>query len=162
VNEPFAPFSVPMTVRGYELDTQGHLNQAVYLQYAEHARWELLRAAGIEQNRMVSSGVGPVVLETTIRYRSELRGGDEVTVSCALSYQQGRKVFRMHQEVRRLDGTLSAEIEVVGGILDLHSRRLVADPRACLAELATRPELLDTAGPRPTDEPEESAMSRSE
>ncbi|MEU7735273.1 thioesterase, partial [Streptomyces griseus] len=30
-------FSVDVTVRGYELDTQGHLNQAVYLQYAEHA-----------------------------------------------------------------------------------------------------------------------------
>lgn len=40
-------FSVDVTVRGYELDTQGHLNQAVYLQYAEHARWELLRAAGL-------------------------------------------------------------------------------------------------------------------
>jgi acyl-CoA thioester hydrolase len=34
-------FFVDVTVRGYELDTQGHLNQAVYLQYAEHARREL-------------------------------------------------------------------------------------------------------------------------
>lgn len=31
-------FSVDVTVRGYELDTQGHLNRAGYLQYAEHAR----------------------------------------------------------------------------------------------------------------------------
>ena len=43
------PFRVRVTVRGYELDTQGHLNQAVYLQYAEHARWECLRASGIGQ-----------------------------------------------------------------------------------------------------------------
>ncbi|MFF3144727.1 thioesterase, partial [Streptomyces sp. NPDC057927] len=28
------PFSVPVTVRGYETDTQGHLTQSVYLQYA--------------------------------------------------------------------------------------------------------------------------------
>ena len=60
-------FTVRITVRGYELDTQGHLNQAVYLQYAEHARWELLRAAGITQDALIDSGVGPVALETTIR-----------------------------------------------------------------------------------------------
>ena len=40
-------FQVRVTVRGYELDSLGHLNQAVYLQYAEHARWEILRAAGL-------------------------------------------------------------------------------------------------------------------
>lgn len=41
------PFSVAVTVRGYETDVQGHLNQSVYPQYAEHARWSLLQAAGI-------------------------------------------------------------------------------------------------------------------
>ena len=35
-------FSVRVKVRGYELDTQGHLNWAEYLHYAEHARWEFL------------------------------------------------------------------------------------------------------------------------
>ncbi|CAM5648452.1 hypothetical protein SVIOM342S_02750 [Streptomyces violaceorubidus] len=48
------PFSVPVTVRGYETDTQGHLNQSVYLNYAEHARWSLLQAAGIRQADLVA------------------------------------------------------------------------------------------------------------
>ncbi|NEE06507.1 thioesterase, partial [Streptomyces sp. SID7499] len=69
-------FSVDVTVRGYELDTQGHLNQAVYLQYAEHARWELLRAAGLPQEKLLADGVGPVQLEVTVKYRRELRGGE--------------------------------------------------------------------------------------
>ena len=67
------PFRVRVTVRGYELDTQGHLNQAVYLQYAEHARWECLRASGIGQNQLIAGGVGPVALEVTVRYLRELR-----------------------------------------------------------------------------------------
>ncbi|CAM5312200.1 Acyl-CoA thioesterase OS=Streptomyces cyaneofuscatus OX=66883 GN=G3I52_00550 PE=4 SV=1 [Streptomyces cyaneofuscatus] len=58
-------FSVDVTVRGYELDTQGHLNQAVHLQYAEHARWELLRAAGLPQEKPLADGIGPVQLEVT-------------------------------------------------------------------------------------------------
>lgn len=135
------PFTVPVTVRGYELDTQGHLNQAVYLQYAEHARWELLRAAGISQDALLSSGVGPVAIETTIRYLRELRGGDEVTVSCAFTWSDG-KTFRVVQEIRTVDGTRAAEITAVAGLLDLRERRLVADPAERMRALAASPELL--------------------
>jgi acyl-CoA thioester hydrolase len=135
------PFRVRVAVRGYELDTQGHLNQAVYLQYAEHARWEILRAAGLTQQRLVDSGVGPVALEVTLRFRAELRGGDEVDVTCGFEWGGGR-TFRLRQEIVRADGVLSAEITGVGGLLDLAARKLVHDPAARFAALAARPEVL--------------------
>lgn len=135
------PFSVPVTVRGYETDVQGHLNQAVYLNYAEHARWSLLRAAGIRQTDLVARGVGPVVLETTIRYLRELLAGDEAEVTCGFEWGEGR-AFRIRQTIRKTDGTVAAEIEAVGGLLDLRERRLVADPRRRLSELADDPALL--------------------
>ncbi|WP_431968934.1 acyl-CoA thioesterase [Nocardia sp. bgisy134] len=134
-------FSVPVVVRGYELDTQGHLNQAVYLQYAEHARWELLRAAGIAQEKLIAADIGPVVLETTIKYFRELRGGDEVTISCEFEWAAG-KIFRMRQQIRKLDGTVSAEVAVTGGLLDLSARKLVAEPGERFRALAERPDLL--------------------
>ncbi|MBX6356356.1 MAG: acyl-CoA thioesterase [Micromonosporaceae bacterium] len=134
-------FTVRVTVRGYELDTQGHLNQSVYLQYAEHARWELLRAAGISQDALITSGIGPVVLETTIRYLRELRGGDEVEVSCEFEWGEGR-TFRIRQDYRRPDGTQVADLVAVAGLLDLRERRLVAQPRERLRALARSPELL--------------------
>ncbi|NEW42894.1 acyl-CoA thioesterase [Nocardia cyriacigeorgica] len=134
-------FSVPVVVRGYELDTQGHLNQAVYLQYAEHARWELLRAAGVAQDKLIASGVGPVVLEQNIKYLRELRGGDEVDITCEFEWQDG-KVFTMRQQIRKLDGTVSAEFRVTGGLLDLTARKLVADPRDRFRALADRADLL--------------------
>ncbi|MFJ5772908.1 acyl-CoA thioesterase [Streptomyces sp. NPDC093094] len=134
------PFSVPVTVRGYETDVQGHLNQAVYLNYAEHARWALLQAAGIRQNDLVATGVGPVALETTIRYRRELLAGDEVEVTCEFLWSEG-KTFRIRQTVRKADGTVAAEIEAVGGLMDLTARRLVADPGERFKELASDPAL---------------------
>ncbi|MFJ7911768.1 acyl-CoA thioesterase [Kitasatospora sp. NPDC096204] len=134
-------FSTPITVRGYETDSQGHLNQAVYLQYAEHARWEYLRAAGIRQADLVAEGVGPVVLETTVKYLRELRAGDSVEVGCSFAWRDG-KTFQMVQRLVREDGVLAAEITGVGGILDLKERRLVADPREPLRALATDPGLL--------------------
>ncbi|MFJ4963167.1 Long-chain acyl-CoA thioesterase FadM [Streptomyces sp. ADI96-02] len=134
-------FSVDVTVRGYELDTQGHLNQAVYLQYAEHARWELLRAAGLPQEKLLADGIGPVQLEVTVKYRRELRGGERVRVTCAFVYGTG-KTFTMEQRILKEDGEVAAEIIGVVGVLDLAERRLVADPRGRLAALAGDPALL--------------------
>jgi acyl-CoA thioester hydrolase len=134
------PFSVRVTVRGYETDVQGHLNQAVYLNYAEHARWSLLQAAGISQAGLIARGVGPVTLETTIRYLRELLAGDEVDVTCAFEWGGG-KTFRMHQTIRKADGTVAAEITAVGGLMDLKARKLVAGPREHFKELTTEPGL---------------------
>ncbi len=134
-------FFVDVTVRGYELDTQGHLNQAVYLQYAEHARWELLREAGLAQEKLLAEGIGPVQLEVTVKYLRELRGGDRVRVSCELFHGEG-KTFEIRQRILKEDGTVAAEISGVGGILDLTARRLVTDPAGRFAALATKPELL--------------------
>lgn len=135
------PFRVRIAVRGYELDPQGHVNQAVYLQYAEHARWELLRAAGIGPDTLLAAGVGPAALENTIRYRAELRGGDEVDVGCEFQWST-RRTFRVDQEFRRPDGTLVAELTGVAGMLDLARRKLVADPAEQLRALASVPEVL--------------------
>ncbi|QEV21089.1 acyl-CoA thioesterase [Streptomyces alboniger] len=135
------PFSVSIGVRGYETDSQGHLNQAVYLQYAEHARWSLLRAAGIAQTDLLDKGVGPVALENTVRYRSELRAGDETTVSCAFVWGE-RKTFRMEQTITKADGTVAATVSSLGGLLDLKERRMVEDPREYFRTLAVDPALL--------------------
>jgi acyl-CoA thioester hydrolase len=133
-------FTVHITVRGYELDSNGHLHRAVYLQYAEHARWELLRAAGIEQAALAAAAMGPVTLEERIRFRRELRAGDEVTVSCRVVWQDA-KTFRVEQELRMADGTLAAEVTGVCGVLDLGRRRLVSRDEFAAA-LDPAPELL--------------------
>lgn len=86
------------------------------------------------------TGVGPVVLETTIRYLRELLAGDEVDVSCAFEWSSG-KTFKIHQEMRKTDGTVAAELTGVGGLLDLKERKLVADPAKIFTELASEPAL---------------------
>ncbi|MFE9249787.1 acyl-CoA thioesterase [Streptomyces sp. NPDC007088] len=130
-----SPFTVALAVRGYETDVQGHLNQSVYLQYAEHARWSLFAAAGIRQQDLLAAGMGPVVLETTIRYLRELRAGEEAEVSCAFLWGE-RKTFGVEQTVRKTDGTESARISGLAGLLDLRERRLLADPAGRLRDLA--------------------------
>jgi acyl-CoA thioester hydrolase len=112
----------------------------VYLQYAEHARWALLQAAGVGQAELLAQEVAPVVLETTIRYLRELRAGEDVEVSCAFEWGEG-KTFRVLQTIAKADGTVSAEAVSVGGLLDLEKRRLVAQPREFFERLTTDPGL---------------------
>ncbi|RJQ89326.1 acyl-CoA thioesterase [Amycolatopsis panacis] len=120
------PFRIRIKVRHYELDSLGHLNHAVYHSYGEVARLEALAAAGDEKLR--EARLAPVLLESRIVYRRELRSGDEVDVTCEVAFGEG-KAFRMSSRIIKLDGTLSAEIECTVGLMDLDRRKLVPDPR---------------------------------
>jgi len=89
----------------------------------------------------MATGIGPVNLETTIRFHRELREGDEVDVSCAFEWSDG-KTMRVVQEFRRPNGELVAELVSVGGLLDLVERRLVVDPSGRWRAAASQPALL--------------------
>ena len=130
-------FSVRVGVRGYELDTQGHLNWAEYLHYAEHARWSCLAAAGVSQDKLIASGFGPAVLDACVKFKRELRAGDEIDVTCAFVFSGG-KTFQVVQDfLRPPDTTLAASLTSTNGLLDLTARRLLDDPAAHFRELAT-------------------------
>jgi acyl-CoA thioester hydrolase len=131
-----------LTVRAYEIDALGHVAHTAYLQYAEHARWEFLRAAGLTAQTLLGAGVMPIMLETTISYRRELRYDDRVDVGCEFEWGEG-KTARVVQPLHRVeDGTLAAEVRSVCGLLDLSRRKLVTDPLQRMRALATAPELL--------------------
>ncbi len=134
-------FAVRIAVRGYEIDSNGHVAGTVLMQYGHHARWECLRAAGIDQGDLLASGIGPVSLEEGIRFHQEVRANEEVDVSCRFVWGES-KTFRVEQELRRSDGTLAAEITNVGGLLDLKERRLLPDPGALWRSVAEVPALL--------------------
>ncbi len=139
------PFRVPIVVRGYELDVNGHLNWAHYLHYAEHARWECLRAAGLTYEVLGAAGLGPVNLEANVRFLHELRDGDEVVVSAEFDWpaDQTEKTFRVRQQFTRTrDGEPAAELTTVSGVIDAKQRRLVTGPAGRLRSLAAAPHLL--------------------
>ncbi|MET9518721.1 acyl-CoA thioesterase [Streptomyces sp. NPDC002994] len=132
------PYTARLTVRSSDLDTNGHVRGPAYLEYADHARWECVRAAGVEFDDLAAAGLGPVNLETVVRFHQELLAGDEVEVSCVFSYGPG-KTGRVTQEMHRADGVLAATVESVIGLLDLRTRRLVPDPAGRWREFATDP-----------------------
>ncbi|WP_163509456.1 thioesterase family protein [Fodinicola acaciae] len=129
---------VTIAVRLWDLDTNGHVRGSAYLDYADHARWECVRAAGVSLDALAEARVGPVNLETTVRFQHELRAGDEVHIATAFSYGSG-KTSRVSQRFTLADGTAVAEVSSVGGLLDLRTRRLLPDPASHWRALAAAP-----------------------
>ncbi|MER7116222.1 acyl-CoA thioesterase [Saccharomonospora azurea] len=127
------PFRVRVKVRHYEIDSLGHVNHAVYHQYGEIARLELFEVAGGLDSTLRAEGIAPVLLESHIVYRRELRAGDEVDVSCRATFGDG-KVFWMSNGIVKVDGTVAAEIKCTLGLMDLNRRKLVPAPRDRIAE----------------------------
>jgi acyl-CoA thioester hydrolase len=134
-------FHVTIPVRCDDIDANGHVRGPAYLAYADHARWACVQAAGVDPAELTAHRIGPVNLETTVRFHRELLPRGEVSVSCAFHWGTG-KTSRVTQEFRTPDGTLVADVASVSGLLDLDRRRLLPDPGAYWRELAARPELL--------------------
>jgi YbgC/YbaW family acyl-CoA thioester hydrolase len=69
-----------LTVQSYECDANGHVNNAVYLNYLESARVAFLRGAGISYRELRERGFNLVVVRICIDYRSEARMEDPLLV----------------------------------------------------------------------------------
>jgi len=84
---------VNSTVRGYELDSYGHVNNSVYLNYFEHGRWELFR--DLDLTRVISkSNLLIVVTEVHIRYMREAKLFDEIEIQTRIVLKEPYLIFR--------------------------------------------------------------------
>jgi acyl-CoA thioester hydrolase len=138
------PFRIQIKVRMYELDVLGHLNHAVYHSYGEVARIEAMEKAAGGRDGLREQNVAPVLLESNIKYRREVRLGEIVEVTCDTRFGSG-KTFQMVQNIFKSDGTLSAELTLTLGMMDLARRKLVDDPRGRLERAGYDLKVLSTA-----------------
>ena len=54
-------FQLEMKVRDYEVDSEGIVNNAIYLHYLEHTRHEFCEWAGLSFRAMHEQGIDPVL-----------------------------------------------------------------------------------------------------
>jgi acyl-CoA thioester hydrolase len=90
----------PIRVRFYELDPYHHVNHAVYVQYFEAARIELLREAGLTLQGMMDDGVMIVVTDIATRFVRSAEADDELVVETEV-LEFKRVTSRWHQRLLR-------------------------------------------------------------
>ncbi|MCA8971308.1 MAG: acyl-CoA thioesterase [Planctomycetes bacterium] len=104
-------------MRSYELDSLGHLNNAVWFSWLEQATFAALGRKGIPFESFADRGWIPVVVHASLDFRQELRAGDEALVEGrVLGF--GRTSVRLGYRITRLrDDSVAATGERVWVIL---------------------------------------------
>jgi len=89
-----------LSVRTYECDAYGHVNNANYLNYLEVARLDLLRKVGFDYSAMVEAGFGVYVARVEIDYKEPAFAEDELLIKSwpvktgAVSGVIGQEIWR--------------------------------------------------------------------
>lgn len=93
-------FRMPLRVRDYEVDSQGIVNNAIYLHYLEHTRHEFCRQVGTSFRQMQAEGVDPVIRSIQIQYLTPLTLGEDMESCLSLRREGARFIFV--QDIYRL------------------------------------------------------------
>ncbi len=110
----------PIRVRFYELDPYSHVNHAVYVQYFEAARIELLREAGLTLQGMMDDGVMIVVTDIATRFIRSAQADDELVVETEV-LEFKRVTSRWQQRLLR-GGQVIVEQELGAAVTSLEGR----------------------------------------
>ena len=122
------PFSLEFQVRDYELDQYGVVNNAVYLNYLEHARHEFLIAIGLDAARVAAEGRSLALSELHVVFRRPLRSRERFRVSVAVAEIRGARVVMTQRIVRVPGDEPILEAEAVAVFLDEQGRPMRVTP----------------------------------
>jgi YbgC/YbaW family acyl-CoA thioester hydrolase len=110
--EPADPlaYGTNWTVRHYELDGNGHVNNAVYLNYAEHLTLLHAELSGFGQSWTTQRGGAWLVHRNLADYHRPAYYGDLLDLRVRVLYVRGTRGIR-HTQIRRENGgELCAEV----------------------------------------------------
>ena len=94
-------FCLEFTVRDYECDLQGVVNNANYQNYLEHARHEFLISKGISFFQLHEEGIDLIVTKVEIDYKYPLRSRDKFIVRLTIQ-REGNVRLVFIQDIYRL------------------------------------------------------------
>ena len=117
-------FEYKLQILEHHLDSLGHVNNAVYLELFEQARWDFITKGGYGIDQFIKLQKAPVVLEVNMRFKKELINREFVTIRTTNSDYSG-KVFKMTQEMIKDDGSVACIADFTVGFMDLAKRKLI-------------------------------------
>jgi len=108
------PYELEFSVRDYECDLQGIVNNSVYQNYYEHARHQFLLGKNIDFAKLHTEGIDLIVSRVEIDYKYSLRSGDifKVTVT---TRKEGHLRLIFEQDIYKLpENKLVSHAKVTG------------------------------------------------
>lgn len=114
--------TLEIIVRSTEIDVNGHVNNAKYLEYLEWGREEWLEQHGLYYDRILEMGAQTVTVNININYRKECRQGDVLLIKTR-PVKMGRSSLVLQQEIFKKSGELAADATVTLVTIDTETRK---------------------------------------
>lgn len=116
------PIRIEMEVRDYECDMEGIVNNAVYMNYLEHARHAFIKQKGFTFAALTQQGIHLVVTRIEADYLYPLRSGDKFYVT-ASAERISKLRFGFTQEIFRVeDNKPILKAKVIGTSLNAEGK----------------------------------------
>jgi acyl-CoA thioester hydrolase len=117
------------TVRWADCDVNGHMRNTAYSEYGTDTRVAFLSERGFPMEKLLASGIGPVLLHEHLDYMREVRLGEIIEVDLTvvgLSPDGAR--FKFQHDIWLPGQKKAARIVLAGGWMDLVKRKLRLPP----------------------------------
>ncbi len=109
-------------VRCTEIDVNGHVNNAKYVEYLEWGREEWYDRQGFVYERLKDLGAVTVVVNINLNLRQPCHQGDRLRI-VTWPQRRGRTSFALAQRIEKADGTVTADAVVTVVTVDPDTRR---------------------------------------
>jgi YbgC/YbaW family acyl-CoA thioester hydrolase len=114
-------------VRCTEIDVNGHVNNAKYVEYLEWGREEWYDRQGFTYDRLAGLGAVTVVVNLNLNLRKPCHQGDPLRI-VTWAQRRGRTSFALAQRIEKADGTVAADAVVTLVTVDPDTRQARALP----------------------------------
>lgn len=120
-------FKYEIIIKEHHLDSFGHVNNAIYLELYEEARWEYITLKGYGLAEVHRYQKGPVVLEAHLKFLKELKLRETIGITFEQieEYGPSTRIFKMLQKMTKSNGELASELVITFGFFDLVERKLI-------------------------------------
>jgi YbgC/YbaW family acyl-CoA thioester hydrolase len=109
-------------VRCTEIDVNGHVNNAKYVEYLEWGREEWYDRQGFSYDRLEALGAVTVVANLNLNLRQPCHQGDRLRI-ITWPQPRGRTSFALAQRIERIDGAVAADAVVTLVTVDPVTRK---------------------------------------
>ena len=127
-------FFYDLTIKEHHLDTFGHVNNAVYLELFEEARWEFITKNGYGLKKIQQEKKGPIILETNVKFLKELKLREKIIIETFCT-EVSKKIIKIKHFIRNSDNIICSEADFTLAFFDLEKRKIVEQPKDWLHAL---------------------------
>src|SRR5215210_3310914 len=117
-------YSRTYEIRWSDLDANGHVNYAVYINAAGDVRYHFFWEHGFPPEKFEQIGMSPVYTSIHAEFLREVRLGETIAINYAVAglSPEGRR-WKVHHDVRKANGKKAVSLTLEGVILGLTTRQ---------------------------------------